>query len=99
VRRLSIAREARADLRRIQRQSLKTWGVVRTAEYMGRLVQTLDHIRTRTLPGVIKDELARGYRSLRSGRHIIYFRLTEDEAVITRVLHNSMDHALHLSEK
>jgi hypothetical protein len=48
---------------------------------MAALIQTLDHIRMRTLPGVAREQIAQGYRSLRSGRHIIYFRLMQDEAV------------------
>ncbi len=65
---------------------------------MADLLVAMDHIRTRTLPGVARDEIARGYRSFRCGRHIIYFRLTFDAAVVTRVLHDRMDHAAQLKD-
>ena len=98
MRPLSFADKARTDLQRIRRQSLRAWEAERTADYMADLISAIDRIRQRTLPGVARDVIARGYRSLHCGRHVIYFRLTEEQAPITRIVHDRMDHAAHLKD-
>ncbi len=98
MRRLVFAERARADIGRIRRQSLRTWGAERTANYLAELISAMDRIRTRSSPGVARDTIARGYRSLRCGRHVIYFRLSADEALIARILHDRMDHVDQLRD-
>ncbi len=98
MRRLVVADKARSDIGSIRRHSLKTWGAERTTDYLAELVSAMDRIRTRSSPGVARDTIARGYRSLRCGRHVIYFRLGADEALIARILHDRMDHVDQLRD-
>jgi plasmid stabilization system protein ParE len=53
--------------------------------------ENLRRVRARPI-----DFVQPGWFRMREVRHFIYFRLTGDDVVVMRVLHDSMDETLHL---
>lgn len=96
---LVITKPARMDVTRISNYSRIHWGDKQAAKYVGDLYKT---ITTQILEnpsigrkhyGVTAPVL--GYKS---GSHIIFYRVAEDEINILRILHESMAHEQHIEE-
>ena len=86
---------AAADLLEIGEYTLRMWGEVQTARY-------LDSIKTRCQrladnPGLGRscDSVRPGLRRLEQGKHVIFFRATNDGILVSRVLHEQMLPELH----
>ncbi len=96
MRNLVVADAARQDLRDIARYTEQNWGSARSRQYLAAIRECFDLIRDRPAIGSPRDEIRIGYRSLRSLRHMIFYRLTDDAIEIVRILHGSMDFHRHL---
>ena len=94
--RLVISRAARADLKSIARYSEREWSSTQAKVYMAALAQRFRTLLRLPRLGAPRGDIAADYRSLSSGRHVIFYRLAGEELVIVRVLHQSMDAKLHL---
>jgi toxin ParE1/3/4 len=49
--------------------------------------------------GVARNDIKTGYRSLSVGRHVIFYRTTNDRLEIIRVLRERMDLHRHLTDE
>jgi len=96
MRRLVVAAAARQDLRDIARFTEETWGLAQSRRYMSAIRERFIRIRDRPAIGAPRDDVRAGYRSLPSGRHVIFYRLTDEAVEIVRVLHDSMDVHRHV---
>lgn len=96
MKRLVIADIARADLVSIRRYSTRTWGVERTAQYMGALRDTMKGLVRGTMVTRSRDDLLSGVHMVASGRHRIFFEADEGRIRIIRILHDRMDYRRHL---
>jgi putative addiction module CopG family antidote len=69
-------------------------------EQVDRYLKTLDVQMTKFLShpllGQSRDTLRSGYRSIQIERYLLFYRLSEVEVEIVRVLHVSMEPKLHL---
>jgi toxin ParE1/3/4 len=93
---LVVSDAARQDLRDITRYTEKNWGSVQRDKYLEAIKGRFLLIRERPTAGASRDEIRPGYRSLTSGRHVIFDRVTEDAIEIVRILHANMDLHRHL---
>jgi toxin ParE1/3/4 len=93
---LVVSDAARQDLRDIARYTEKNWGSARKDTYLEAIKGRFRLIRERPTAGAPRDEIRPGYRSLSIGRHVIFYRLTEDAVEIVRILHGNMDLHRHL---
>lgn len=98
MRRLVVSDRAEVDLVEIWSYSFKTWGEVQADRYLDQLDDDLQECRIDPERGRARDDVRTGYWSLLIRRHIAYYTFTDDEVLIQRVLHSSMDPALHLDE-
>ena len=88
--------KAEADLDEIWRFSREKWGEDRADRYLADLNAAVRDERTRELRARPIDFVSRGWFRMRAARHFIYFRLRDEDLVVMRVLHDSMDETLHL---
>ena len=75
MRKLLIASAARRDLAEIAAYTKATWGDEQRRSYLGAIRQNFAAIRDQPSIGHQRDELRKGYRSLASGRHQIFYRV------------------------
>jgi len=96
MKRLVVARAARADLRAIDRYTQEQWGVAQKRRYLVAIRERFRALMRRPELGPIRDDLRGAYRSLPCGRHVIFYRVEGAAVIVVRVLHERMDMARHL---
>ena len=85
------------DLDQIFEVTLETWGVAQAEYYLSQLRAAVDGVVEHPRSGRIYDVAATEYRAVRSGRHLIFYRLDLDTIVVVRILHDRMDIPSRLS--
>jgi toxin ParE1/3/4 len=87
---------ARADLRGIWRYSMERWGRERADRYVREVDRAFATLAADPRRGRPCDEIRPGYRKLRGGAHMIFYRTVGVDIEVVRVLHQSMDFDRHL---
>jgi toxin ParE1/3/4 len=99
---IKIANPAKNDLRDIANYALKEWGKAQKKTYLNLFKQSflaLSHNNNdeNVMPlGKPRQEIGTGLSSYRIKEHVVYFRETEREFLIIRILHSRMDPEKHL---
>lgn len=99
---IKISKPAEIDLKNIADYTSKEWGEPQKKAYLDLFKQfflALSHCQNyNDLIPLIKDqkEIDKGLLSYCIKKHVIYFRETEDELTIVRILHSRMDYEQHL---
>lgn len=94
--RLVVSRAARGDLQSIARYTAREWGAAHKKTYLAAIRERFSLLRRRPKMGTPREDISPGYRSMPVGRHLVFYRLTREEIVILRILHQRMDATLHL---
>lgn len=97
-RRLLISKRAEADLCEIWLYSFENWGEEQADRYLDELDTGLQECRLHPERGKQRADVRADCWSLLLGQHVAFFRFTDHEVLIQRVLHASMDPNLHLDE-
>lgn len=88
---------ARSDLAEIWDFTAGRWGADQADRYVGAIVATVDAVAAGEKTGRAVDRVRRGYRRIRSGSHLVFYRRgASAEVVVVRILHERMDVARHL---
>ena len=92
-----LSKKAQDDLRKIWYYTVDTWSEKQADMYFHNLFHALDSIANApSSVGRSYEDVRAGYRGLRSGRHIIFFRILKNgKARIIRILHERMDFERH----
>lgn len=90
-RRLTITPDARVDINDIRLYTQQRWGVDQRRRYGNRLMQEIRSLVDYPERGSSRDNLYPGCRSPRVQRHVAYYRITDDEIIVGRVLHEAQD--------
>ena len=86
------------DLKEIGRYTQKTWGVAQRNKYLQMLDDGFHELADDPQRGLDCRDVREGYRKLKVGRHVIFYRLKQNQLVeIVRVLHEKMDFDTHLN--
>jgi toxin ParE1/3/4 len=87
---------AESDLIDIWLYSFDKWGEAQANKYLKALDVQMAKLLTHPLLGRSRDSLRLGYRSIQLERHVVFYRVSETEVEVVRVLHVSMEPELHL---
>jgi toxin ParE1/3/4 len=91
-----LTNKAKTDLKNIARYTHQEWGIsqrnfdltqIDQAFYL--LAQLPDHGRK-------CDDIREGYRKYKVGKHVVFYRLVEEDIEVVRILHERMDFEQHL---
>jgi toxin ParE1/3/4 len=82
---------AARDLEGIWLYTFEQWGAEQAHRYTDELIAAFDRLASNPLIGTACDDIRKGYRRRRVGRHAIYFRVTSYGIAVIRVLHERMD--------
>ena len=93
-----LSKKAQEDLRKIWYYTVERWSEKQADIYFHDLIQSLNYIAADpNSVGRSYEEVRTGYRGLRSGRHIIFYRILKNgKPRIIRILHERMDFGRHL---
>lgn len=98
MRRLGVSGRAEADLREIWVYSFMNWGATQADRYLDELNAGLQACAAEPERGNRRDDIRNGCWSRLLRRHIAFYTFNQDEILIQRVLHCSMDPDLHLGD-
>ena len=89
---------ALADLRSIGRYTELTWGREQRNRYLAKLDKGFHILAERPQRGRSCDHIRFGYRKYPIGRHLVFYRESQEEIEIIRILHVSMDVESYFNE-
>ena|ERR1022692_967453 len=93
---LFLSGKAKADVKEIGRYTQQRWGVEQRNRYLGELDACFQKIGANPTLGNSAEAIRAGYRRIRKGSHVVFFRKAENEVEIVRVLHERMLPGKHL---
>lgn len=91
-----ISDAAKRDLVRIGDYTRREWGAAQKRKYLDEIKEKLRALSNTPGIGAPRDDIDEGIRAFPALRHIIFYRETDKEVVIVRILHESMNTELHL---
>ena len=94
----SIVQSSRAeqDLTDIWVYTAEEWNLAQADMYVEELVAGIEGLSSHPEPGYSREDIRAGYRSLNVSQHIVFYTVTEEQVLIVRVLHKSVDVQRHL---
>lgn len=95
---LRFAEAARNDLRLIRRESMRRWGRAQRDWYTDRPRSEMDRLTRLPELGRSEANVSAGPRGRLVESHLIFYRQSEQEILIVRVLHQRMDAASLLQD-
>ena len=96
MRELVISEHAEADLREIWLYSFGNWGEAQADRYLDELDAGLRECGVEPEDGKQPEAVRSGYWSSLVRKHVVFYTFTDDEVLIHRVLHGSMDPSRHV---
>lgn len=93
---LVVASAAQEDLREIYRYGMRNWGQRKAGEYLKHFKECFWLLTTESGIGIVRPELGDGLRSFATKQHVVFYRLTESQVQIVRVLHGRQEAGRHL---
>src|SRR5215216_7858095 len=89
--RLVLAPDAKADLAEILLYTQQRWGKQQRAAYKASIDGALREMAEFPGLGRTRDEISSGLRSFPIGSHVIYYRATDEQLIVARIVHSSRD--------
>lgn len=93
---LRKSRLAEIDLENIWLYTFEQWGIEQAHRYYDELGTAISGLREQPEFGKHARHNGIDYRYFRVAKHVIYYRLKQEEILIVRVLHERMDAPLHI---
>lgn len=87
---------AQTDIEEVWEYTLSRWGVDQAEVYIRQLQTAIEAVAVDPGRGRPCDDVRAGYYRLAVGSHVLFYRLTNSEVDIVRILHRRMDFDRHL---
>ena len=81
--------QAEQDLVDIWVYTAEEWSLAQADVYLEELVSGIDRLREHPMMGASRDDLRKDYRALTVSQHLVFYKVSEDEVKIIRVLHRT----------
>ncbi|MBN1958352.1 MAG: type II toxin-antitoxin system RelE/ParE family toxin [Desulfuromonadales bacterium] len=91
-----VSPKAKSDLSDIWDYTLAEWGIDQAEKSVRELWAAMQDQVLHPATSVDISDVRKGYRKIRSGSHVIFFKLTDDGIDVVRILHQRMDFERHL---
>ena len=96
---LILSPSAIRDLQEISDYTLHTWGAEQEDRYLKGLWAKLAEIQSNPESFRLREDLAKGCRSVRHEKHVIFFSIKGQRLQVIRILHGAMDFNRHLADE
>ncbi len=90
-----LSPKAKSDLSDIWDYTVAEWGIEQAEKYVRELWATMQAQTCDLSTATDISDVRKGYRKVRSGSHVIFFKLTDDGIDVVRILHQKMDFERH----
>ncbi|HEX9776884.1 MAG TPA: type II toxin-antitoxin system RelE/ParE family toxin [Geopsychrobacteraceae bacterium] len=91
-----LSPKATSDLSAIWDYTLAEWGIDQAEQYVRELWAVMKEQASDSSTSTDISDVRKGYRKIRSGSHVIFFKLTRAGIDVVRILHQRMDFERHL---
>lgn len=98
MKRLVVTEAATRDLAAIAEYTEQQWGTAQKRRYLTLICDAHSGLAHGTTISTTREEIRSGYRSIATGRHVVFYREADDSIVILRILHQRMDWRRRLTE-
>lgn len=95
---LAIRQSAYEDLEAIWEYTMKTWSIYQADKYYSEIITAFELICKNPSAGKSAHNIRIGYHTFKINKHLIFYKVTESEVDIVRILHIQMDIPNRLSE-
>lgn len=99
IRTLLISKRAENDVREIWRWSFEQFGEAQADRYLDELDSGIKACGSDPEDGKQRDNVRPGYWSRLVRKHVVFYTFSDDEVLIQRVLHSSMDPPRHITKQ
>ena len=97
MRRVILSPKAKVDLSQIWDYTYDEWGEEQAEKYIRELWVAVEEQSRDLTKSVNISDVRQGYRKVRSGSHVIFFKVTKGGILdVVRILHQRMDFDRHL---
>ncbi len=83
--------EAINDIEEIWFYIFVTWSQHQADRYHSLIIKEIEFLATKPESGKALNHIRKGYRSIKIKSHYIFYRFSQDELEIIRILHENMD--------
>ena len=91
-----LSPKAKSDLSDVWDYTILQWGFAQAEKYIRELYSVME-AQTRDLSTSVDiSDVRQGYRKVRSGSHVIFFKVIKDGIDVVRILHQTMDFDRHI---
>ncbi len=94
--RVTLTPKAKADLDDIWYFTLARWGMDQAEKYIRDLWETMKNQVSGPGNSTDIDDVRPGYKKVRAGSHVIFFKVAPEGIDVVRILHKKMDFNRHL---
>lgn len=85
-----FSRRAEADLLSIGEYTLRKWGEIQAARYLGELEDCCQMLARKPALGRLCEDIRPGLRRFEQGRHVLFYRQESRGILLSRILHQRM---------
>jgi toxin ParE1/3/4 len=97
MRRIILSPKAKVDLSQVWDYTFAEWGAEQSEKYIRELWAAIEEQCSDLTKSVDISDVRKGYRKVRSGSHVIFFKVTKGGILdVVRILHQKMDFDRHL---
>ena len=97
MRRVILSPKAKVDLSQVWDYTYAEWGAEQAEKYIRELWAAIEEQSNDLTKSVDISDVRKGYRKVRSGSHVIFFKVTQGGILdVVRILHQKMDFDRHL---
>ncbi|MDH3453674.1 MAG: type II toxin-antitoxin system RelE/ParE family toxin [Desulfuromonadales bacterium] len=97
MRRVVLSPKAKVDLSQVWDYTYAEWGAEQAEKYIRELWAVIEEQSIDLIKSVDISDVRKGYRKVRSGSHVIFFKVTQGGVLeVVRILHQEMDFDRHL---
>ena len=95
--RIELSASAQRDWEDILAYTMQKWGAAQMDAYDALLERALDTLRWNPNFGHKREGLSERHRVVIAGQHVVVYSVSEDTVSVSRILHEKMDVARHLT--
>lgn len=97
MRRIILSPKAKVDLSQVWDYTCDEWGTEQAEKYIREIWAAIEEQSSDLTKSVDISDVRKGYRKVRSGSHVIFFKATKGGNLdVVRILHLKMDFDRHL---
>jgi len=87
---------AEYDLINIWLYSSEEWSYTQADIYLNKINSGIGHLISNPMLGRDRNDLRKGYRSIQIKHHIVFYKITNNQIQIIRILHENSDIEQHV---